>query len=227
MKQTSIFDRPSYPAGLCACGCGEITNTVYGRPKKFIHGHNAVGDLNNKWRGGKSYRKAGHKNAHLYGLTKSSQHPRATLSGYVPDHVLAVEKILNRLLPVDAVVHHVDGDSLNNTPSNFVVCQDANYHSLIHQREIALKACGHASWRKCAFCHQYDDPANMMVKWKGVRGSKHQDCYNKYQREYRLLHHPPIKKSKYREFLRPYLMDVHAERVPGTGTFVYSLKGGV
>lgn len=33
--------------------------------------------------------------------------------------------------------------------------------------------------------------------------------------------------SEVREALRPYLMDVHAERVPGTGTFVYSLKGGV
>jgi len=34
--------------------------------------------------------------------------------------------------------------------------------------------------------------------------------------------------SEVREALRPYLMDVHAERVPGTrGVFLYSLKGGL
>lgn len=33
--------------------------------------------------------------------------------------------------------------------------------------------------------------------------------------------------SEVREFLQPYLVDVHAERVPGTGTFVYSLKGNL
>lgn len=34
--------------------------------------------------------------------------------------------------------------------------------------------------------------------------------------------------SEVREALRPYLVDVHAERVPGrSGIFVYSLKGGV
>jgi hypothetical protein len=33
--------------------------------------------------------------------------------------------------------------------------------------------------------------------------------------------------SEVREALRPHLMDVHAERVPGTGTFIYSLKGGM
>jgi hypothetical protein len=176
---------PILPLQLCACGCGRTTNRVYGRPKEFIVGHALKGSRNNHWNGGKSYRKGGKKNASVYGLTRSPQHPRATNRGYVPDHVLAAEKILSTILPISAVVHHKDGDSLNNAPSNFVICQDTQYHSLLHARQRALRECGHASWRKCQFCHQYDSPENLMVKWKDVRSSRHRDCYNHYQKEQR------------------------------------------
>ncbi len=33
--------------------------------------------------------------------------------------------------------------------------------------------------------------------------------------------------SEIREALRPYLMDVHAQKIKGSGVFVYSLKGGL
>jgi hypothetical protein len=32
--------------------------------------------------------------------------------------------------------------------------------------------------------------------------------------------------SEVRAVLRRYLVDIHAERIPGTGTVVYSLRGG-
>jgi len=174
---------PIKPFRLCACGCGMVTNIVYGRPKKYVHGHNAKGILNNKWKGGKLIKRDQYSAKRGYAFTLIKSHPKANKHGYVPDHVLVAEKALGKTLPLTAVVHHIDKNSLNNSHNNLVVCQDTNYHSLIHQREVALNACGHASWRKCQFCHQYEDPANMMIKWKGVRGSRHKDCYNKYQSE--------------------------------------------
>jgi hypothetical protein len=185
MNRTSfIFQTPQ----ICMCGCGEKIDPTRGRRRKeFIHGHNAKGDRNKRWRGGKMLKKD--KKAKIgYSFTAMPSHPKASQNGYVPDHVLIVEKILGKMLPLSAVVHHVDKNSLNNSPSNLVVCQDTQYHSLIHARQRALEECGHASWRKCQFCHQYDDPSNMMVKWKGVRSSRHRDCYNRHQREYYKLH---------------------------------------
>lgn len=84
----------------------------------------------------------------------------------VPPYFPIVEKAIGRRLPNGAEVHHVDGNPFNNEPSNLVVCPDAAYHKLLHQRQRAFDACGHYDWRKCQFCKQYDDPANLWVSRK-------------------------------------------------------------
>jgi hypothetical protein len=50
------------------------------------------------------------------------------------EHIYIVEQILGRKLPPGAVVHHVDEDRLNNTPTNLVVCPNQAYHMLLHTR---------------------------------------------------------------------------------------------
>ena len=75
---------------------------------------------------------------------------------------LIAAHILGKPLPSRAVVHHVDEDPTNNTPSNLVICEDRSYHMLLHRRTDALKACGHASWRKCVLCKEYDNPKNLV-----------------------------------------------------------------
>lgn len=101
-------------------------------------------------------------------------------------HVMVAESVLGRKLPSRAVVHHVNGDRLDNRPANLVICNDAAYHRIIHRRLNALNACGHAHWRKCWICKQYDKPENLSISPNGMN-IRHRDCDSKRSREMKLL----------------------------------------
>jgi hypothetical protein len=116
-----------------------------------------------------------------YISTLCKKHPRAVSNNYVRDHILIAEKVMGKYLPLSAMVHHVDGNRSNNANSNLVVCENSQYHALLHQRMMAFKACGHANWRKCAYCKQYDNPNNMVVPNKPQKAAFHKGCKNAYQ----------------------------------------------
>ena len=101
----------------------------------------------------------------------------------VAAHVLVAEAAFGGPLPRRAEVHHVDGNALNNAPSNLVVCPDQRYHKLLHMRARALDACGNPSWRICSFCKRYDDPAVMTCAKDGNK-YRHPECYRQYSRVY-------------------------------------------
>lgn len=102
-------------------------------------------------------------------------------------HRTLAEKAIGKPLPKGAVVHHVDGNRLNNDPSNLVICENDSYHKLLHRRQRSLEACGHASWLKCAICKEYDDPINLYVSPKTGIMAHHRECVNKYERDRRKL----------------------------------------
>jgi HNH endonuclease len=181
------------PSGLCLCGCGNpapiapSSNAnrclVRGRPMRFISGHNltpasTTGPLNNNWKGGKIKDNMG------YVLIKLPEHPRAYKEGYVLEHILVCEKALGKSLPHKAIPHHVNENRSDNRPENLVICQDQAYHALLHMRMRALKACGHASWRKCCYCKQYDAPENLKIYKNGQSSSLacHSVCKNNYSK---------------------------------------------
>ncbi len=83
------------------------------------------------------------------------------------EHIAVAEKALGKALPPGAIVHHIDENRLNNEPSNLVICPGNGYHGLLHQRMDARAACGNPNWRKCPYCHQHDDPANMRLEKSG------------------------------------------------------------
>ena len=96
-----------------------------------------------------------------------------------------VEAALGHKLPAGAVVHHVDGNRLNNRHSNLVVCPDESYHNLLHMRQAALDACGHADWQKCYVCKNYDDPVKLLsIRKAGRRVTTfyHAICRNAYRK---------------------------------------------
>jgi hypothetical protein len=93
-------------------------------------------------------------------------------------HVWIVEAVLGKELPKGAVPHHVNGDKLDNRHENLVLCPSQAYHMLLHQRERALDACGHADWLRCHFCKAYDDPRNLSHGKRTGRPAGQQSTYH-------------------------------------------------
>jgi hypothetical protein len=162
------------PKGFCQCGCGRKTKIAYrdckksgwvkGEPIRFIKGHHMRGENHPRWKGGIT-------TDGKYVMRLVPGHPKANKTGQVREHILVAEKALGKPLPPKAVVHH-------HTPKQLVVCQDHAYHMLLHQRMRALKACGHASWRKCQFCKQHDRPESVHITPDGH--VYHTTCSNSY-----------------------------------------------
>lgn len=171
------------PYGFCQCGCGQKTNlasttnnkrgTIKGKPMRFISGHNTkidkpwlhnqTGENHYNWQGGIRYDRN-------YKQIYMPTHPKAQ-KNYVYEHIIIAEHAIGHYLPDKVVIHH-------HTPDKIVICQDQAYHVLLHKRTRAWNACGNASWLKCKYCKEYDDPQNISISGSSYR---HRDCYNKYQ----------------------------------------------
>lgn len=95
------------------------------------------------------------------------------------EHIRVAERALGKPLPPGAIVHHWDENRLNNAPTNLAVFPSNGYHRLIHQRMDALKASGHANWRKCRFCQRHDAPEHLFISKTNVH---HRECMNAYYR---------------------------------------------
>lgn len=94
---------------------------------------------------------------------------------------MIAEKVLGRALPKDAVVHHVDGNFLNNKHKNLVICENNGYHLFLHRRGRSFNACGNSSWLKCKYCKEYDDTKNLYIR------SDNKAFHRKCHAEYRML----------------------------------------
>lgn len=145
------------------------------------------GEESNSWKGGK------HSHLRGYILIYQPDHSRAYPYGYVFEHILIAEKALGKPLPKAAIVHHIDENTSNNRNDNLVICQNDKYHKLLHLRMRALHACGHASWRRCTFCKEWEDVSKLKIDLTNGQVC-HPKCKSDYNRKYRLAH-PNYKNS--------------------------------
>ena len=135
---------------FCECGCGKAVN----QNKRFIVGHNLY-SFQHKGRG---FKKG-------YIIIKNPNHPRKNKWGWVKEEILITEKALQKFLPLKAVIHHINHIKADNCSENLIICQNQSYHRIIHLREKNYFICGHASWKKCTKCHQYDE-VKKLLKYK-------------------------------------------------------------
>lgn len=112
-----------------------------------------------------------------YRMGYSPEHPKGP---NVHEHILIAEKALGHYLPLGAEVHHVNEDKLDNRNCNLVICQDKAYHLFLHANKRALEACGHAFYRKCQYCKEYDSTDRLYMRHHAVF---HRECRSAYQRE--------------------------------------------
>lgn len=83
-----------------------------------------------------------------YRLVHCPGHHRAWSTGYVYEHILVIESVLNRKLNPDEVVHHKDGDRTNNDPSNLELMPDRRVHAQLHGQERSVTMVE----LTCSFC---------------------------------------------------------------------------
>ena len=90
-------------------------------------------------------------------------------------------KRINDLGYKGEIHHHPTGE--------IVICEGRSYHMLLHRRTDALKTCGHADWRKCTYCGEYDSLDNLTlhrVKGYEIDWTFHDRCKSKRNKERRL-----------------------------------------
>ena len=83
-----------------------------------------------------SERKLGNKYMNHHGYYEVWLGPDSTnygrKDGYVLEHRKVAQDLIGRALLPNEVVHHIDGDKLNNSPKNLFICSTMNEHREIH-----------------------------------------------------------------------------------------------
>lgn len=67
-----------------------------------------------------------------YVLIWVPEHPKSFSGGWYYEHVLVIEKSLNRLIKFNETIHHIDEDKTNNQSYNLFLCS-RHQHDKAHR----------------------------------------------------------------------------------------------
>ena len=81
-----------------------------------------LGSKNHNWKG------IEHKRKHRYLLIYDPNHFSHEFGNYVAEHRYVVEKILNRPLKTNEIVHHINGNNHDNKVQNLMVLNNNSAH---------------------------------------------------------------------------------------------------
>ena len=96
-----------------------------------------------RWKGGIA------KHSEGYLLERKRGHQRANKAGYVPQHVLVMEKDLGRFLNENEEVHHVNHIKNDNRIENLKLCKNSEEHRRYDSGWWKLED---KWWKKCNWC---------------------------------------------------------------------------
>lgn len=142
-------DNPQVP---CACGCGGM-RTAYdksGIPRRFIAGHGSrvnhpmLGRRMPQFGTGKIFR--GYRMVYVSLTERGSHNVRG--DGYEFEHRYVMEKALGRRLERSEVVHHINGDKLDNRSANLMLMSPSGHSQLECKGKPSNPVCIEAMRRK-------------------------------------------------------------------------------
>jgi hypothetical protein len=132
MHYTKLFRAGKFSTNLIVCSVLGCEQPVAGKSVCSLHWQRLK-------RTGELGQAASLRNLKGEGGINSGGYLRYTRDGKeILGHREVAEKALGKPLPLGSIVHHLNGDKLDNRLHNLVVCPDESYHQLLHKRQKEL-----------------------------------------------------------------------------------------